>query len=38
MPVSLVYPSRQHLPQRARVFRDFVIDWFAQPEHAAQLG
>ena len=36
MPVSLVYPSRQHLPQRARVFRDFVIDWFAQ--HAAQLG
>lgn len=38
MPVSLVYPSRQHLPQRARVFRDFVVDWFAQPEHAAQLG
>jgi DNA-binding transcriptional LysR family regulator len=38
MPVSLVYPSRQHLPQRSRVFRDFVIDWFAQAEHAAQLG
>jgi DNA-binding transcriptional LysR family regulator len=37
-PVSLVYPSREHLPQRARVFRDFVVAWFAQPEHAAQLG
>ena len=38
MPVSLVYPSREHLPQRARVFRDFVVEWFARPEHAAQLG
>lgn len=26
-PVSLVYPSREHLPQRARVFRDFVMAW-----------
>jgi DNA-binding transcriptional LysR family regulator len=37
-PVSLVYPSREHLPLRARVFRDFVIDWFAQPENVALLG
>ena len=27
-PVSLVYPSREHLPERARVFRDFVLGWF----------
>lgn len=26
-PVSLVYPSRQHLPQRSQVFRDFVVAW-----------
>ena len=37
-PVSLVYPSRQHLPYRARVFRDFVVAWFEQPGHAGQLG
>lgn len=28
MPVALVYPSREHLPERARVFRDFVLGWF----------
>ena len=37
-PVSLVYPSREHLPQRARAFRDFVIDWFARPDNAGLLG
>lgn len=26
-PISLVYPGREHLPMRARVFRDFVVDW-----------
>jgi DNA-binding transcriptional LysR family regulator len=36
-PVSLVYPSREHLPQRARAFRDFVVDWFRQPGNAALL-
>ena len=36
-PVSLVYPSREHLPARARAFRDFVIDWFQQPQHADLL-
>lgn len=29
-PVSLVYPSREHLPQRARVFRDFVMAWIGR--------
>lgn len=37
-PVSLVYPSREHLPLRSRAFRDFVVDWFARPEHAGMLG
>jgi DNA-binding transcriptional LysR family regulator len=36
-PVSLVYPSREHLPARARAFRDFVISWFEQPERAGLL-
>lgn len=26
-PVTLVYPSREHLPHRSRVFRDFVMAW-----------
>jgi DNA-binding transcriptional LysR family regulator len=29
-PVALVYPSRQYLPQRSRVFRDHVITWIAR--------
>ena len=37
-PVSLVYPSREHLPNRARVFRDFVVAWFESPERARLLG
>lgn len=37
-PLSLVYPSRKHLPLRARVFRDFVVAWFSHPMHAALLG
>jgi DNA-binding transcriptional LysR family regulator len=37
-PVSLVYPSREHLPQRARAFRDFVVAWFEAPERAQLLG
>lgn len=37
-PVSLVYPSREHLPQRARVFRDFVVAWFERPGVAELLG
>jgi DNA-binding transcriptional LysR family regulator len=36
-PVALVYPSREHLPQRARVFRDFVVDWFDDPGHSELL-
>ena len=36
-PVSLVYPSREHLPQRSRVFRDFVVEWFDNPEHSQLL-
>ena len=36
-PVALVYPSREHLPQRLRTFRDFVIHWFEQPERAHLL-
>ncbi|GAB3355791.1 LysR family transcriptional regulator [Lysobacter tyrosinilyticus] len=35
--VSLVYPSREHLPQRSRVFRDFVVEWFDDPEHSELL-
>lgn len=38
MPVSLVYPSREHLPHRARVFRDFAVAWFERPEVARLLG
>ena len=37
-PVSLVYPSREHLPQRARVFRDFVVAWFERPGVSELLG
>ena len=37
-PVSLVYPSREHLPHRARVFRDFVVAWFERPGVAELLG
>ena len=36
-PVALVYPSREHLPQRARVFRDFVLEWFDDPGHSELL-
>jgi len=36
-PVALVYPSREHLPQRARVFRDFVVEWFDDPGHSELL-
>ena len=36
-PVALVYPSREHLPQRARSFRDFVVEWFDDPAHAELL-
>lgn len=36
-PVSLVYPSREHLPARSRAFRDFVVAWFEQPERAELL-
>lgn len=36
-PLSLVYPSRAHLPLRARVFRDFVVAWFEAPERAQDL-
>jgi len=36
-PVALVYPSREHLPQRARVFRDFVFEWFDDPGHSELL-
>ena len=37
MPVALVYPSREHLPQRSRAFRDFVLEWFQEPGHADLL-
>lgn len=37
-PIYLVYPQRRHMPHRNRVFRDFVVEWFAQPERAALLG
>lgn len=36
-PVALVYPGREHLPLRARAFRDFVVAWFDDPAHAALL-
>ena len=36
-PVALVYPSREHLPQRSRAFRDFVIEWFQDPAHSELL-
>lgn len=36
-PVALVYPSREHLPQRARTFRDFVVEWFEDATHAELL-
>jgi DNA-binding transcriptional LysR family regulator len=36
-PVALVYPSREHLPQRARAFRDFVVEWFEDPAHGDLL-
>ena len=37
-PVYLVYPHRRHLPYRNRVFRDFVVGWFADPARAALLS
>ena len=36
-PVALVYPSREHLPQRSRAFRDFVLEWFQDPAHSDLL-
>lgn len=36
-PVSLVYPSREHLPMRSRAFRDFVMAWFEDPDRADLL-
>ena len=36
-PVALVYPSREHLPQRSRPFRDFIIEWFQDPAHSELL-
>jgi hypothetical protein len=32
-----VYPSREHLPQRSRAFRDFVLEWFQDPAHSDLL-
>lgn len=26
-PISLVYPGREHMPMRERVFRNFALDW-----------
>ncbi len=37
MPVYIVYPQRRHMPYRSRVFRDFVMAWFADPARAAVL-
>ncbi|KFN42525.1 LysR family transcriptional regulator [Arenimonas oryziterrae] len=37
-PVYLVYPQRRHMPYRNRVFRDFVVAWFADPARAALLS
>jgi DNA-binding transcriptional LysR family regulator len=37
-PVALVYPSREHLPLRAKAFRDFVVAWFEAPDNARVLG
>lgn len=36
-PVALVYPSREHLPQRSRAFRDFVLEWLQDPVHSDLL-
>ena len=33
-PLCLVYPHRRHMPYRNRVFRDFVVAWFADPARA----
>lgn len=37
-PVYLVYPQRRHQPQRNRLFRDFMIAWFAERARAGWLG
>jgi DNA-binding transcriptional LysR family regulator len=34
VPVYLVYAQRRHMPHRNRVFRDFVLEWFASPARA----
>jgi len=37
-PLSLVYPSREHLPLRSRLFRDFAIEWLTDSRRAALLA
>jgi DNA-binding transcriptional LysR family regulator len=37
-PLYLVYPHRKHMPHRNRVFRDFVIAWFADPRRARLMA
>ena len=36
-PLHLVYPSRRHMPQRNRVFMEFLLEWFAAPERSASF-
>lgn len=36
-PLSVVYPSARHLPAKASVFRDFLLEWFAEKAWSASL-
>lgn len=36
-PLYLVYPQRRHQPLRTRVFTEFLLRWFEQPERRALL-
>lgn len=37
-PLSLVYPSREHMPLRSRLFRDFTLEWLGDADRAERLG
>ncbi|HET7843455.1 MAG TPA: substrate binding domain-containing protein, partial [Xanthomonadales bacterium] len=36
-PLYVVYPQRRHQPLRTRVFLEFLLRWFEQPERKALL-
>lgn len=36
--IYVVYPHRRHVSGKVRAFVDHLADWFADPEHLAEIG